>query len=73
MRAISLGATPSESSVTLETSYENLVELVEQETGHTVELNNAWDYAAAVDRHGLLRRVHLCHGQRHRRTTPRRT
>lgn len=48
-RTISLGAIPSESSVTLETSYGNLVELLEQETGHPVEFNNASDYAAVVE------------------------
>lgn len=47
--AITFAAVPSESSATLESSFENITALLEQETGQTVEFQNASDYAAVVE------------------------
>ncbi|GAA1856971.1 phosphate/phosphite/phosphonate ABC transporter substrate-binding protein [Brevibacterium marinum] len=46
---ITFAAVPSESSSTLESSFENVTALVEEETGQTVEFQNASDYAAVVE------------------------
>lgn len=46
---ITFAAIPAESSDTLESTYENIVELLEQETGHPVEFQHAADYAAVVE------------------------
>lgn len=46
---ITFGAVPSESAATLETSFENVTTLLEQETGQTVEFQNASDYAAVIE------------------------
>lgn len=46
---ITFAAVPSESSATLESSFENVTALIEQETGQTVEFQNASDYAAVIE------------------------
>lgn len=46
---ITFAAVPSESSATLESSFENVTALIEQETGTTVEFQNASDYAAVIE------------------------
>lgn len=46
---ITFAAVPSESSDTLETSFENVTALLEQETGRDVEFQNASDYAAVIE------------------------
>ena len=46
---ITFAAVPSESSSTLESSFENVTALIEEETGKTVEFQNASDYAAVVE------------------------
>lgn len=46
---ITFAAVPSESSATLESSFENITGLLEQETGQTVEFQNASDYAAVIE------------------------
>lgn len=47
--SITFAAVPSESSATLEASFENVTALLEQETGKTVEFQNASDYAAVIE------------------------
>ncbi|WP_394280791.1 phosphate/phosphite/phosphonate ABC transporter substrate-binding protein [Corynebacterium sp.] len=46
---ITFAAVPSESSTSLESSFENITKLLEQETGATVEFQNASDYAAVIE------------------------
>lgn len=46
---ITFAAVPAESSSTLESSFENITKLLEEETGKTVEFENASDYAAVVE------------------------
>lgn len=46
---LTFAAVPSESSATLESSFENVTALLEQETGQTVEFQNASDYAAVIE------------------------
>jgi phosphate-import protein phnD len=46
---ITFAAVPAESSQSLQSDYENLVKLIEKETGVTVEFQNATDYAAVVE------------------------
>lgn len=46
---ITFAAVPSESSASLSTSFENITDLIEQETGATVEFQNASDYAAVIE------------------------
>lgn len=46
---ITFAAVPSESSDTLETSFENVTALLEQETGKDIEFQNASDYAAVIE------------------------
>ncbi|AGF73118.1 phosphate/phosphite/phosphonate ABC transporter substrate-binding protein [Corynebacterium halotolerans] len=48
-KPITFAAVPSESAATLETSFENITELLEQETGQAVEFQNASDYAAVIE------------------------
>ncbi len=46
---ITFAAVPSESSASLSTSFEKITDLLEQETGATVEFQNASDYAAVIE------------------------
>lgn len=46
---ITFAAVPAESSSTLESSFENITKLIEEETGKTVEFQNASDYAAVIE------------------------
>lgn len=46
---ITFAAVPAESSSTLESSFENVTKLLEEETGKTVEFENASDYAAVIE------------------------
>ena len=46
---ITFAAVPAESSSTLESSFENVTKLLEEETGKKVEFQNASDYAAVVE------------------------
>lgn len=46
---ISLAAVPSEESTTLETQYEDVIAVLEQELGVTVDFQNASDYAAVIE------------------------
>lgn len=46
---ITFAAVPAESSSTLESSFENVTALIEEETGKTVEFQNASDYAAVIE------------------------
>lgn len=46
---LTLAAVPAEASQELQSSYENVIELLEQETGMTVEFQNATDYASVVE------------------------
>lgn len=46
---ITFAAVPSESAATLETSYENITDLIAQETGKEVVFQNASDYAAVIE------------------------
>ena len=46
---ITFAAVPAESSATLEQTFGNITELIEQETGVTVEFQNASDYAAVIE------------------------
>ncbi|MDN6527959.1 MAG: phosphate/phosphite/phosphonate ABC transporter substrate-binding protein [Brevibacterium sp.] len=46
---ITFASVPAESSSTLESSFENVTKLLEEETGKTVEFQNASDYAAVVE------------------------
>jgi phosphonate transport system substrate-binding protein len=46
---ITFAAVPAESSSTLESSFENITKLVEEETGKKVEFENASDYAAVIE------------------------
>lgn len=42
-------AVPSEESTSLEQSYQTVLELLEEETGATIEFQNATDYAAVIE------------------------
>lgn len=46
---ITFAAVPAESSSTLESTFENVTALIEQETGAKVEFQNASDYAAVIE------------------------
>lgn len=46
---ITFAAVPAESSATLDQTFGNLTDLIEQETGVTVEFQNASDYAAVIE------------------------
>ena len=46
---ITFAAVPAESSASLGATFENIVALIEQETGRTVEFQNASDYAAVIE------------------------
>lgn len=46
---ITFAAVPAESSATLDQTFSNLTDLIEQETGVTVEFQNASDYAAVIE------------------------
>lgn len=46
---LTFAAVPGEASQELQSSYENVIELLEQETGRTVEFQNATDYASVVE------------------------
>ena len=46
---ITFAAVPAESSTTLESSFENITKLLEEETGKKVEFQNASDYAAVIE------------------------
>src|SRR5690606_35565445 len=46
---ITFAAVPAESSSTLESSFEKVTKLLEEETGKKVEFQNASDYAAVVE------------------------
>lgn len=46
---ITFAAVPAESSATLQQTFGNLTDLIEQETGVTVEFQNASDYAAVIE------------------------
>ncbi|WP_169251001.1 phosphate/phosphite/phosphonate ABC transporter substrate-binding protein [Brevibacterium sp. 'Marine'] len=46
---ITFAAVPAESSSTLESSFENVTKLLEEETGQKVEFQNASDYAAVIE------------------------
>lgn len=46
---VSLAAVPSEESTTLESQYEDVVAVLEQELGITVDFQNASDYAAVIE------------------------
>ncbi|MFB9072141.1 phosphate/phosphite/phosphonate ABC transporter substrate-binding protein [Citricoccus parietis] len=46
---LTFAAIPAESSASLESDYSNITELIEQETGITVEFQNASDYAAVIE------------------------
>lgn len=46
---ITFAAVPAESSATLESTFSNITALIEQETGATVEFQNASDYAAVIE------------------------
>ena len=46
---ITFAAVPAESPSTLESSFENVTKLLEEETGKTVEFQNASDYAAVIE------------------------
>lgn len=46
---ITFAAVPAESSVTLEQTFGNLTDLIEQETGVKVQFQNASDYAAVIE------------------------
>lgn len=46
---ITFAAVPAESSTSLQTSFENITKLIEQETGKTVEFQNASDYASVIE------------------------
>ncbi|WP_240517971.1 phosphate/phosphite/phosphonate ABC transporter substrate-binding protein [Brevibacterium aurantiacum] len=46
---ITFAAVPAESSSTLESTFENVTALLEEETGKTVEFQNASDYAAVIE------------------------
>ncbi|WP_257203227.1 phosphate/phosphite/phosphonate ABC transporter substrate-binding protein [Corynebacterium cystitidis] len=48
-KTITFAAVPSESSTSLESSFENITTLLEQETGAHVEFQNASDYAAVIE------------------------
>lgn len=47
--AITFAAVPAESSSTLESTFENVTALLEEETGKKVEFQNASDYAAVIE------------------------
>lgn len=46
---LTFAAVPAESSATLEQTFQNITALIEQETGATVEFQNASDYAAVIE------------------------
>ncbi|XBV89278.1 PhnD/SsuA/transferrin family substrate-binding protein [Brevibacterium sp. CBA3109] len=46
---ITFAAVPAESSSTLESTFENVTALLEEETGKKVEFQNASDYAAVIE------------------------
>ena len=46
---ITFAAVPAESSSTLESSFENVTALIEEETGQKVEFQNASDYASVIE------------------------
>lgn len=46
---ITFAAVPAESSASLVTTFENITDLIEQETGRPVEFQNASDYAAVIE------------------------
>ncbi|OYO19730.1 phosphate starvation-inducible protein PhoH [Enemella evansiae] len=46
---IVLAAVPSEQSQSLQSQYDNIIKLLEQETGKKVEFQNATDYAAVIE------------------------
>ena len=46
---ITFAAVPAESSSTLESSFDNVTALIEEETGKKVEFQNASDYAAVIE------------------------
>lgn len=46
---ITFAAVPAESSATLEQTFGNITQLIEQETGVTVEFQNASDYSAVIE------------------------
>ena len=48
-QTITFAAVPAESSATLEQTFHNITALIEQETGATVEFQNASDYAAVIE------------------------
>jgi phosphonate transport system substrate-binding protein len=48
-QTVTFAAVPAESSVTLEQTFGNITELIEQETGVSVNFQNASDYAAVIE------------------------
>ena len=46
---ITFAAVPAESSTSVESDYQNIVDLLEKETGRTVNFQNASDYAAVIE------------------------
>lgn len=46
---ITFAAIPAESSTSVESDYQNIVDLLEKETGRTVNFQNASDYAAVIE------------------------